>query len=509
MMTRKLAYTITAALLSACGGGGGGGSEPSSGDSPLELTGTFVDSPVSGLYYETATRSGLTNSAGQFKYLEGETVSFYLGGTTLGAAVGNEIITPFKLMGITAPTGQTQIMRSLGAAEVNGLDRAINIATLLQALDTDGDPNNGIELNNAHQALASAQINLATKAADFITLDSLIRARTLVGTDHPLTLNNVVKHLYNSLGVQVRSNLVSRYTASDNNTPLETVNYSYDANGRVSSASFDRGSDGSIESIKSYNYNSSGNVASITNSGDQTTQIFTYDSNNNLLELRVERDGSAISQQNYSYDSNNNLTRLESDTNADGTADSITTYQYGSENNMLAVEQDKNADGNIDAKQYYEYTEGLVERFISDTDNDNAADTIITYSYDANGNKTLASTENTADGLPDFVSRFQYDSNNNLIRYELDRNMDNSPDYIEASRYNSQNQRSYLYRDTDGDGNWNRVSQYFYDANGKQIRMIEDQDGNGIADKVWSGTYEPAILENNWDIIISQLEQNY
>ncbi|WP_422265484.1 PKD domain-containing protein [Thiofilum sp.] len=44
------------------------------------LTGTFIASPqgVSGLSYQTATQSGMTNTAGEFKYLEGESVSFNL-----------------------------------------------------------------------------------------------------------------------------------------------------------------------------------------------------------------------------------------------------------------------------------------------------------------------------------------------------------------------------------------------------------------------------------------------
>ncbi len=60
-------------LLSACGGGGGGSDEES------VLTGEFIDSAVSGIRYETATRSGSTNGDGQFEYLSGETVRFYIG----------------------------------------------------------------------------------------------------------------------------------------------------------------------------------------------------------------------------------------------------------------------------------------------------------------------------------------------------------------------------------------------------------------------------------------------
>ena len=45
------------ALLTACGGGGGGGD----GDASTVNTGKFIDAPVQGLVYLTATQSGTTD----------------------------------------------------------------------------------------------------------------------------------------------------------------------------------------------------------------------------------------------------------------------------------------------------------------------------------------------------------------------------------------------------------------------------------------------------------------
>ena len=78
------ALTISTALLSACGGGGGGGESSSSTDNSSVRTGSFIDSAVEGLRYSTPTRSGLTNALGEFKYLDGEQVTFQIGGTVLG-----------------------------------------------------------------------------------------------------------------------------------------------------------------------------------------------------------------------------------------------------------------------------------------------------------------------------------------------------------------------------------------------------------------------------------------
>lgn len=505
MIKKTIAIVASSALLSACGGGGGG--SESSNNAPVnELTGTFVDSPVSGLHYETASRSGLTNEEGEFKYLAGETVTFSIGNTLLGSAPGDDVITPFNLLGINVPEAQTQILNALSAQQVNSLDRVINIATLLQALDSDGNPDNGIDLGNAHATLGTTEINLIAKAIDFVDSSSLATARDQLGVDHQIVLTNVVNHLYDNMNVQVRSNLVASYRAIDDKTPLETVYYSYDNDGRVVETRFDRGSDGSIENTRSTRYDSNGNVSRISNTAPASTQLFSYDGNDNLVLARTQNGSGNNSSQTYTYNSDNKLILLELDSDDDGTPDSITSYQYDASGNLVVIEQDKDGNGSVDATQRFTYAAGLVQTFRNDTNNDGVDELSINYTYDANGNKVLVTTDRTADGVADSTARFQYDDRNNPVRYELDNNMDNSADYIEVSRFNTQNKRSYLYRDTDGDGAWDRISQFFYDLDGNQIRMIEDRDGNGIADKVWTGNYEPAIFSNSWDIIIGQLE---
>ena len=96
---------VSAALISTlslvgCGGGGGSssssGSDASSTNTNQSSTttqaaelqqGQFVDSAVSGLWFETETQSGFTDANGFFSFLAGESVSFYLGDTLLGTVV--------------------------------------------------------------------------------------------------------------------------------------------------------------------------------------------------------------------------------------------------------------------------------------------------------------------------------------------------------------------------------------------------------------------------------------
>lgn len=98
------------------------------------LTGVFLDSPVQGLYYETETLNGYTNANGQFSYLEGELVTFFVGNIKIGSAIGQEEITPVTIASTTNATIETPEVK--------------NIAAFLQTLDRDGNPANGIELDD-------------------------------------------------------------------------------------------------------------------------------------------------------------------------------------------------------------------------------------------------------------------------------------------------------------------------------------------------------------------------
>ncbi len=116
----------TALALGACGGGGD--------DAPTVAVGTqtgvFVDSAVSGLSYETSSGvKGTTDALGQFKYNPGDTVTFKIGSVTLGTGQATGTVTPAHI--------------SEGGEDSN---KFTNLLVLLQSLDTDGDPSNGISL---------------------------------------------------------------------------------------------------------------------------------------------------------------------------------------------------------------------------------------------------------------------------------------------------------------------------------------------------------------------------
>jgi len=117
-------------ILSGCGGGGGGAI--SSSDPFLE--GVFLDSPVEGLEYETATRSGMTDEDGTFLYHEGDTMRFYVGDIVLGEAPAQSVMTPVDL--VDGATDETH-------------PAVINMVRFLQTIDDDMNPENGITITES------------------------------------------------------------------------------------------------------------------------------------------------------------------------------------------------------------------------------------------------------------------------------------------------------------------------------------------------------------------------
>ena len=115
------AATVAAIVLAGCGGGGGGGSESS------VVSGNFIDAPVAGVDYVSGDINGTTDDNGAYKCKAGSTISFSVAGVDLGTVDCGPLTTPLTLAG--------------GDEEA-----ATNIAYLLQNLDDDHNPDNGIHI---------------------------------------------------------------------------------------------------------------------------------------------------------------------------------------------------------------------------------------------------------------------------------------------------------------------------------------------------------------------------
>lgn len=179
MKIHLLSAVLLGSLLSACGGSSNSGSAPASStpsgttsskaqaqlssqtqlSSQAQLssaapassaaaasslapvvTGVLVDAAVAGIGYRTETQSGVTNERGEFNYRPGERVTFFIGSLEFPPVLATGTVTPLDLAQTRNPNSSV----------------VLNIARLLQSLDSDGNAENGITINPAAAQAASA-----------------------------------------------------------------------------------------------------------------------------------------------------------------------------------------------------------------------------------------------------------------------------------------------------------------------------------------------------------------
>ena len=155
--TNNMRFTCLAfcVALAACGGGNDNptSSSGSSPATPQTAQGVFVDAPVAGLHYVSGNLSGMTDAAGHFNYVPGQSVTFSVGGVAIGSTTGQAVVTPLALVP--------------NAADVTN-DTVTNIGAFLQSLDSGGNPTSSIQISAAAvAALANTQLNFAQTPAAF------------------------------------------------------------------------------------------------------------------------------------------------------------------------------------------------------------------------------------------------------------------------------------------------------------------------------------------------------
>jgi len=132
-MNRVLSSGLAIGAILSLAGCGGGSSAPAA--AAVE-TGTayYLDSAVSGINYKCGSQEGITGADGSFTFEKGQSCTFYLGDIKL---------------------------RDMDKAELGDgkkiVEEDLEVAALLQSLDTDGNPDNGITIEEeVVKALATA-----------------------------------------------------------------------------------------------------------------------------------------------------------------------------------------------------------------------------------------------------------------------------------------------------------------------------------------------------------------
>lgn len=493
-----------AIALTGCGGSSGSSkSNNPTTSGPIVMQGQLIDSPVGGVRFVTPSREGITAvGSGSFEYLEGERISFYLGALPLGEVEAKAEITPFDLMGLQPPSGASlrQAM-SFESEESYLMYGVVAISTLLQTLDKDNDPSNGIEIPTSVAALFTPQI-LDDEIEPVFLIHTpqfkqiLAKANASGAFDKPRKIRSptqVMQHLYKSLDID--SGLLAESTSSfDTNadgTIDSVLSSSYNDSGQIIRREKRNSIDNSLQSLETYEYDTNGNKVSYNRdyNGDQIwdwAEIYTYDEMGNNTKHTASSNGTIHYIKTYVFDSNGNLTSDERDDNGDGTPNSIKSYEYDSNGTNISQKRDDDGDGNWNSiKNYNGYGQLILEA--QDHDDDGTPDVTHLYDYDENGNRvSRLSTSSTRVS----IATFTYDVNNNLTKEEYDSNKNGISEEVYTYNANGDEVTESYYNDTDG--SLVETYTYDYDAYGNQTTLtFTDFNSNseGISTIISKSTY--------------------
>ncbi|AHB40927.1 hypothetical protein P148_SR1C00001G0112 [candidate division SR1 bacterium RAAC1_SR1_1] len=146
------------------------------GTCDAELIGTFYDAETDGLAYIGNMGSvGVTSNSGSFSYKPGEQITFKVGTVTLGNPV------------IPSANGSVFVTDLFGVARTEITDpNVIEIGRLLQGLDTDNNPENGIVIESS----------IASQFTENNNVTALDVSAKLTALSKPIkTAKQVVQHL--------------------------------------------------------------------------------------------------------------------------------------------------------------------------------------------------------------------------------------------------------------------------------------------------------------------------
>lgn len=119
---KKTILTVSMGVALGLYGCGGGSSSNGGGTPEAVNTGVFIDAPVKGLQYSTATQSGVTNEQGEFKYKTGENVVFKIDGLEIGTVAGASEVP------VTALPQYIDVARLLQSLDIDTLEELIDIS---------------------------------------------------------------------------------------------------------------------------------------------------------------------------------------------------------------------------------------------------------------------------------------------------------------------------------------------------------------------------------------------
>lgn len=225
--------------------------------------GVFLDSPVASISYSTASQSGTTDDEGRFSFVEGESVTFTIGALQFPATTAVSVVTPALI------AAGDEVLQT-------------NMLQLLQTLDEDGDPSNGIQLRaDAVAAFTDSTLDISAESFDTdvaAVLAAIEPTLTLVSEDKAL------QHFDQSL----RQQLIGSWLFEEGEGQRNTLTFIDDKHYIIIHEHTDDGDQtaGSVEYGK-YSWDTSTGAFSVSLIGESDASGGLYDQGSGVTKLEV------------------------------------------------------------------------------------------------------------------------------------------------------------------------------------------------------------------------------
>lgn len=493
---------ISLLALIACGGGGGSGSTrsaaatttaaTSSAAVPSIQTGRLVEVIVAGLAYRTESRSGVTSDNGEFSYVAGETIQFFLGDTPIGFAVRAQerlrILDLFPNVRLYRNFNQLRRLFSGASFDRERIDfnRFHNTLFLLEAFDRDSDLGNGVVIDSGVRDL------LENSLFD-LEVDALAFARHYV----PLIyFRNRADEL----------DLVDSGAVANTGMVLDTY---YEAVGLVSGfyvpvfKSRDFFFDELLDELERFDYDDDGNITELVTESDRevlrrVSRFASYDGFGNILTWSFEPDAFLVDDEfaEFEYDDAGNLISLREDLDGNGTFDRVRSWVYDFDDLFFSVTYSEDDDGDSVVDEEFTISYQLDERGrLQEVRRDE--ELLAEYTFQENGRTASETVFSLRTGEPFRVIEFDelgrvsslrrqigeegegqweffYGSLDNLVRARFTRSGAAFVDYriLVEWEYNIQGNLTLYTVDLREDGDTDFSREYVYDDNDLLVREV-------------------------------------
>jgi Ca2+-binding RTX toxin-like protein len=173
--------------------------------------GTIVDGIISNLAYETSSGiTGYTDESGSFRYNDGDSVTFKIGGIIIGTATAEDLSENMIFL---------QDLADVSRGDLTD-EYVTNMAVFLQSLDSEGTTEDGLQIDDsAHEAFADNTLDLSSVSLQDV--ESELSMEGVVAIDEQEAMEHV-KDMLEIYGGLEESDFIDSQSDTDNPEDTET-----------------------------------------------------------------------------------------------------------------------------------------------------------------------------------------------------------------------------------------------------------------------------------------------